>query len=627
MTLILWFSSLIFYLSGMPGSIPAYRDSGDLIASAASLGIAHPPAYPLYVLFGKLTILVIPFGSASYRMNVFSALCAASAMVLLYQALRIVLEPRGEVRWDVRWSAALVAVLWAVCPAVVALARVAEMYALASCLGAAILLLLLLNTRASYHAACLIFGVGMAAHPTLLFLLPLFVSGYRSLGVSESQPVGVTPLLRYPVTPLLFFLSGFSVFLFLPLRAAQDPWINWGDPVTWRNFWRVLTRADYGGLKLHPEQSVLSWTPHQLTDQTVFFLRSFLAELGLPGVVFGVAGLGLALAGSQRLKPIWGLLCSWVIAGPLFVIVSNLPAAERTKPAVLQPYLILATLLWAPWIVQGVSELKKAWRVCAQVLIAGTIVFSFVCRSPSSREDFLAYDYGRNLMRSLPRGAVLYEPDDPTSFTLRALQVTENRRRDVVLLNFFRTRWGYEQLRKRQPELLPPIPIQNAQDLQQAIWSYSVRQRPFYVELPQKLGSIPYHSEGLVYAVGRAAPGDLSRFIGDEGLERSVRRGPFRTTDFQDFFARQVLGYYAAAYCNLGLEDASAGHPEAAINHYRQALCIDPHLSAALNNWGILAYARKDFDGAARLYEAALREDPENASMKRNLALTNAVKN
>ncbi len=55
----------------------------------------------------------------------------------------------------------------------------------------------------------------------------------------------------------LFFWLGLSVFLYLPIRAAQHPLLNWGDPSHWRNFWRVVTRADYGGLKLHPEQSRL----------------------------------------------------------------------------------------------------------------------------------------------------------------------------------------------------------------------------------------------------------------------------------------------------------------------------------------------------------------------------------
>jgi len=73
----------------------------------------------------------------------------------------------------------------------------------------------------------------------------------------------------------------------------------------------------------------------------------------------------------------------------------------------------------------------------------------------SFRDHFLRLRLGRNILRTLPRGAVLFDPDDPIAFTLRAQQITEHRREDVVLLNFFRTRWGYEQIVKRWPDLLP----------------------------------------------------------------------------------------------------------------------------------------------------------------------------
>src|SRR5581483_5976785 len=84
---------------------------------------------------------------------------------------------------------------------------------------------------------------------------------------------------------------------------------------------------------------------------------------------------------------------------------------------------------------------------------------------PSQRNDFYAYDYARNLFRSLPPHAVLYDPDDPTHFSLQVLQLLEHRREDVILLGFFRTRWGYEAIKRRWPDLLPPIPINNAQEL------------------------------------------------------------------------------------------------------------------------------------------------------------------
>ena len=73
MIVVLFFTSFVYYLTGLSGTVPAYRDSGDLVASIHTLGIAHPPGYALYVLLGKLFVTLLPFGNIAYRVNVMSA--------------------------------------------------------------------------------------------------------------------------------------------------------------------------------------------------------------------------------------------------------------------------------------------------------------------------------------------------------------------------------------------------------------------------------------------------------------------------------------------------------------------------------------------------------------------------
>ncbi|MDI6751352.1 MAG: DUF2723 domain-containing protein [bacterium] len=60
------------------------HDSGDMITSSYVLGIAHPPGYPLYTLFGKGWMTVIPIGNIAYRMNMQSALFASLAVMMVY---------------------------------------------------------------------------------------------------------------------------------------------------------------------------------------------------------------------------------------------------------------------------------------------------------------------------------------------------------------------------------------------------------------------------------------------------------------------------------------------------------------------------------------------------------------
>uniref|UniRef100_A0AAA9T3H5 Transmembrane protein 260 n=1 Tax=Bos taurus TaxID=9913 RepID=A0AAA9T3H5_BOVIN len=67
----------------LPPSLPG-GDSGELITAAHELGVAHPPGYPLFTLVAKLAILLFPFGSVAYRVNLLCGLFGAAAAALLF---------------------------------------------------------------------------------------------------------------------------------------------------------------------------------------------------------------------------------------------------------------------------------------------------------------------------------------------------------------------------------------------------------------------------------------------------------------------------------------------------------------------------------------------------------------
>ncbi|UPT72605.1 MAG: DUF2723 domain-containing protein [Elusimicrobiota bacterium] len=48
----------LLYLSRLPPALAPWRDSGEMTVAAATLGVAHPTSYPLYVLLGRLAWLV-----------------------------------------------------------------------------------------------------------------------------------------------------------------------------------------------------------------------------------------------------------------------------------------------------------------------------------------------------------------------------------------------------------------------------------------------------------------------------------------------------------------------------------------------------------------------------------------
>ena len=68
-------------------------DSGEFTTAAYTLGITHPPGYPLYVLLGKIFTLIIPFGNIAYRINLMSAFFGALSCGIVYLIVR---SPKPE---------------------------------------------------------------------------------------------------------------------------------------------------------------------------------------------------------------------------------------------------------------------------------------------------------------------------------------------------------------------------------------------------------------------------------------------------------------------------------------------------------------------------------------------------
>src|SRR5215212_1520501 len=56
-------------------------DSGELIVAAYGLGVAHPPGFPLWIMFAHLASLV-PIGNVAVRINFSSAVFAALACAM-----------------------------------------------------------------------------------------------------------------------------------------------------------------------------------------------------------------------------------------------------------------------------------------------------------------------------------------------------------------------------------------------------------------------------------------------------------------------------------------------------------------------------------------------------------------
>src|SRR5215813_3898218 len=130
------------YIWGLAPTI-YWRDSPEFVTAVHLLGISHPAGSPTYSLFAK-PLTFLPIGSIALRVNLFSALCGALTISLLFSLLYELLTESPPL---VRLCAALSGALWLlVSESLWRFSEVAEVYTLQDCL-LVVLLTLLVKAR------------------------------------------------------------------------------------------------------------------------------------------------------------------------------------------------------------------------------------------------------------------------------------------------------------------------------------------------------------------------------------------------------------------------------------------------------------------------------------------------
>lgn len=536
------------------------RDSAELATAIRVLGIPHAPGYPTYVLFGKI-FDILPAGNPAYRANLAAAFFAATAAGLCYWIVLRLTRMR---------TAGLVAgLVLAFSAAFWKQAVAAEVFSLAAMfllVQVLILLAWLERPRAGlFWLNSMIFGLSLGSHQILLFQLPgaAYALWARRNKISNARAWALS---------LTFFLAGFAVHLFLPIRASQSPLLNQGNPNTLNRLVRTLTRADYGALKLSAGKSggVENRFAHSL------IMAKHVAKQFTPvGVLLACVGLiGLFRARSSFAV---SLVFSLLSFGPLFLWVAAMPVDADTLALIERFY-------WPSWclisILVGVGVASSAASLFGGLPSLKSSAFASAClllpawlgtnaaSTFSQRQDFHAYDLLRDVFVGLPRDAIYLTTTDTVTHGSYYLQFAEKKRHDVIVVG----ETAYPP--RRNPELYNPALGPNPMA---AGMLAKVSDPVLAVILNGNVGRSPIFVEGIAPGLEDfVAPVGLSHKIVNGNLQAKVKivldglavhalqaqRNGFRESS--DPFVRQIyFNYYATRY-NSGILLNLAGYKELA---------------------------------------------------------------
>jgi len=458
-------------------------DSGDLVTAAYTLGVAHPPGYPLFILLAKLFTL-LPLGEVAYRVNLMSAVLAAAAASAVYFVI-LLLRPRDIRAPSTLIIAAASALLLGLSRTFWAQAIIAEVYSLNALLVALLILFVTLYSRTRERkwlwATGLALGLGLSNHFSVL----LFVPGALFLILKSRHPQPATYL-----GAVAFFLLGLSPYLYLPLRSAQHPPLAWGAPHTWSGFcWTVSARI-YGEYLLGLP---LAYLPARITSWLDMLHQQFTwmgLALGLVGVwdlweenrewlVFSLTSFGAVVIYSLT----YNTTDSYVYLIPSYVLFAVWMARGAS-------YLLRE--VWLPWATKrrdrGLSESRLISLASLSLFLIPMLVARTNLSAVDLSADREAYEYAAQVFASVPPDAVIIADTDAHIFSLWYVGYVEATEPVAVVVaeGLFQYQWYKDALSRHDPRLVIPAAEGDPHAQLLAFLDANLPRRPIYLTDPDE---------------------------------------------------------------------------------------------------------------------------------------------
>jgi len=418
-------------------------DSAELTLGIYTQGIVHATGYPLYLILGRLFTLLPLGGDFAARANLFSAVCGALTVALLY-AIHLRLFGRPLI-------ALAAALLFGFARDNWAQAVVAEVYALHTALVAGALLVVVkslplrltafaspnsergnnTNTfrdnqtpfsspefgggREGVYRIALLFGLALANHMAAL-LVAAVVLPYLLRRASWRARI---------ITLALIGVTSALLYLYLPLRFAAAPEFN----LIGHYFDRDLTQP-----------GDLLW---MVSGR--MFGREMLAYplLGWLGEILKFGGeLWLNFLGVGLLLGMVGVLHLWQTRRTLCRLLGAVFAAQVlffTSYDVFDKWTMFHTayLVWAIFVAAGCARLLAALPRIAGVAFLALLVIAQIVgnwNTVGRAGDTFVADRSAALLAALPRQATLIAPWT-TARPLEYAQIVDGARRDVQVVD------------------------------------------------------------------------------------------------------------------------------------------------------------------------------------------------
>ncbi|HEX2450704.1 MAG TPA: DUF2723 domain-containing protein [Gemmatimonadales bacterium] len=566
----------------------AFWDTSEYIAAAKVLGIPHPPGNPLFTLLAHVWGLLPLAEAYAVRINLFAAATSAAAAGLWFLVAERWLReivPLRPLRLAAAFGGVLVgATMWTVWNQSTVNEKVytVSLLSIALCMWLVVhwgdeepgshrdrwlvLIAYVMALSSTNHMMAFLAVPALAVYilwtdwrtavqPWAILMgvtLVLAVTGaWADIGVS---PKGIIVALLFlgalgyavwksPKDPLVWLgltavVVGISLnYLYLPMRSAQFPPINEGEPIGWQALQDVLNRVQYGKPSLLDRQATFG---AQLANFWQYFSWQFARDWGP-----AVGGITTALFTGIGLVGLWSLwrkdrragVAAAALLGVLSVALvfymnfkygySQYPEqADLPREVRERDYFFMGSFsaygvfvaLGLGAILQTVADVfrdrlgERSWIVAMPILALAVIPLLGNRVTASRAKERLARDFAVDMLQSVEPYGILITAGDNDTFPLWYAQEVEGVRPDVTLANLslMNTRWHLRQLRRRETPVFDPSRAAELWRMGGKNWVrpttpvFSLRLEeldslPEVMQVPQKGGGIQVDSIKMVF--------------------------------------------------------------------------------------------------------------------------------
>ena len=269
----------------------------------------------------------------------------------------------------------------------------------------------------------------MGVHQTIVLLLPAW---FLMIVLTDWRMI---TRVRELILATAFALLGFSVHLYLPLRALSNPLLNWGDSKTVDQFLWHFLRKGY---------------PSEPPVRDIALLWAQIRAFNVPRE-FTWLGAVLALLG---LVYLWRsnktVFTAYFVSVAVFLLVivgyfnTHMEVIFLTEEFFTPLYLLSAVLVGIGLfnlLAYAVRTARLPERIGAPVYAVVAVLFftlpSALCAvnyfENDQHNNYIAFDYATNSLRSLPQNGIMFTWGDSGAFPLWYLQGVERMREDLDL--------------------------------------------------------------------------------------------------------------------------------------------------------------------------------------------------